>query len=200
MPRKNKMQSLEDYIEENKIEEENENEKDEEIIEEDDFADPQNKSKGSYKAKFIKDLTNNILNNCRGVSALGSTKIAQINKIFVTDLSNVFIETIVQMLLKNYTVYFDQFGIFRITNQKERTISSPLVNNGEPTIIPSMRLIRFKPSPILKKRIRGEISGKLKKDFGGTYQVDENGGFVYNTLKEEEKKDFIESEVWEDAD
>lgn len=194
MPKKKKVQSLEDYIENNGIEIDNEeNEEEENDIE-------AIENKRSCKAEFVKRLMENIRNNCRGVSVLGSIKIAQINKDFTSDLVNVFVETIAEMLIQNYAVYFDQFGVFRITNQKERLVRTPFLNNGEPTIIPSFRLIRFRPSPTLKKRIRGEIAGKIKKDFGGSYKLDEDGNPICMTLKKDEKKNFIESEVWEDGD
>ena len=162
-------------------------------------------SKVINKNKFLNRLAENIRNNCRNVLPLGNTKIVQINRDFCRDLSLIFTETIVEMLLENRSVYFDQFGVFRITKQKDRMISTPFIKNGEPTLIPSFNLIRFKPSPNLKKRIRGEAIGRVKKKYMHQIERDENGNEVYVVMKkdkdqEEKPDDFIESEVWEDAD
>lgn len=165
---------------------------------------PEEKVNRRYaKNKFLDRLGENIRNNCRHVLSLGNIKIAQLNKEFYKDLSLAFTETIAEMLIENQSVYFDQFGIFRVTKQKERTITTPFMNNGKPTVIPSFNLIRFKPSPNLKDRIRGDVLGRVKKKYMHQIERDENGNEVYVVLKKDKKKkedDFIESEVWEDAD
>ena len=66
------------------------------------------------------------------------------------------LDYIVDALKENNSVEFRNFGVFEVRTQKERIGRNP--NNPTNTvIIPSRRVVKFKPGKIMKQKISGKI-------------------------------------------
>ena len=66
------------------------------------------------------------------------------------------LDYIVDALKENNSVEFRNFGVFEVRTQKERIGRNP--NNPTNTVvIPSRRVVKFKPGKIMKQKISGKI-------------------------------------------
>ena len=90
--------------------------------------------------------------------AVTKTEIAQalvdkigISKTQATEILDLVLETIKQTLEKGEMVKISGFGNWTPRDKKERTGRNP--KTGEPMPISSRRVVTFKASPILKKRM-----------------------------------------------
>ena len=86
-----------------------------------------------------KDLSNKIYQN------LGFSK--NLCSIFVDD----FFEVLIQELIKLNIIKISSFGTFKIMNKKERIGRNP--KTKKEAIITSRRVVKFKPSLILKQKL-----------------------------------------------
>jgi len=86
-----------------------------------------------------KELTNNISKR------IGFSK--NFSSIIVDD----FFESIIKYLIKSEQIKISSFGTFQVINKKERIGRNP--KTREETKITSRKVIQFKPSSFLKKKI-----------------------------------------------
>lgn len=160
-------------------------EKEEEAAEK---KEPKNKKKG--RARFAQKLSENIKKNSRYVmSPGGNMTLVNINYDFAYELTEIFCETIAQLLIEGYNVVFDQFGRYEVKVQPSRRIKTIFTNNQE-VILPELKMLRFYPSPILKARIRGELEGRVKR----------HAGFMSEEYQKKHAKNIIEGEETESGD
>ena len=149
---------------------------------------PKNKKKG--RARFAQKLSENIKKNSRYVmSPGGNMTLVNINYDFAYELTDIFCETIAQLLIDGYSVVFDQFGKYEVKVQPSRKIKTIFTNNQEVTL-PELKMLRFYPSPILKARIRGELEGRVKR----------HAGFMSEEYQKKHAKNIIEGEETESGD
>ena len=86
-----------------------------------------------------KDLSNKIYQN------LG------FSKNYSSTIIDNFFETLIQELLKSNKIKISSFGTFRVINKKERIGRNP--KTKEETIIVPRKVVRFKPSLIVKEKL-----------------------------------------------
>ena len=90
-----------------------------------------------------KDLSNNIYRS------------AGFSKIFLTVIVDDFFETLIKHLIKFNKVKISTFGTFESVNKKERIGRNPKTKIEAK--ISSRKVIKFKPSEILKKKINNNV-------------------------------------------
>ena len=83
-----------------------------------------------------------------------SNKIYQIlgfSKNYSSTIIDNFFETLIQELLKSNKIKISAFGTFRVINKKERIGRNP--KTKEKAIIVTRKVVRFKPSLIVKEKL-----------------------------------------------
>ena len=68
-----------------------------------------------------------------------------------SELVDIILGEITQSLANNDDVLITGFGKFEVTSKKSRIGRNPL--NGEPVTIPARRVMKFKPSDLLKEGV-----------------------------------------------
>lgn len=136
------------------------------------------------RERFAQRFNENIKKSYkRLLNAGGNVSIAVVNYEFAYKLSDIFCETITQLLVEGNSVVFDQFGKYEVKTQPPKRVKTIFTDNKE-VILPELKMIRFYPSPVLKARIRGELEGRLER----------RGGFFKNKAKKENTENIIEGE------
>lgn len=156
------------------------------------------KQKKKARVSFAQMLNKNIAQYSKHVMKPGGgVTVAVVNYDFCYEFTQLFIETLTQVLLVNEQMNFDQFGKFEVKPQKGRFLKNPLT--GEGVYIPDFKIIRFYPSRALKDRIKGTSKGFRKKVIGGTsseilYADSELAKMLEKEQEESEDKNIIECE------
>lgn len=124
------------------------------------------KQRKKSRISFAQALNNNITQYSKYVMKPGgNVAVAVINYDFCYELTQIFIETLTEIMLINEYMNFDQFGKFEIQTRKGRTFRSPLTEMQD-VYVPEFKIIRFYPSRRLKDRIKGDAVGMIKKQIG----------------------------------
>lgn len=78
---------------------------------------------------------------------LGATKVA------TTSTVEAVFEVIVESILKDEEVKISQFGAFQVVEKKERKGRNP--KTGEEITIPAKKAMKFKPSSVIREKLKG---------------------------------------------
>lgn len=125
------------------------------------------KQKKKARVQFAQVLNKNIAQYSKYVMKPGgNVTVACVNYDFCYELTQLFMESLTQVLLINEQMNFDQFGKFEIKKQKGRMLKNPLT--GEGLYVPDFKIIRFYPSKRLKDRVKGIVKGRAKKVFASS--------------------------------
>ena len=76
------------------------------------------------------------------------------SKNFSSTIVDNFFEIIAAELIRSNKVKISSFGTFKVMNKKERIGRNPKTKNE--TIITSRKVVKFKPSFIIKKKLNGK--------------------------------------------
>jgi len=74
-----------------------------------------------------------------------------LSKNYLSKVVDNFVESIVSELIKFNEVKISSFGTFRVANKKERIGRNP--KTKKETIITARKIVKFKPSLIVKKKL-----------------------------------------------
>ena len=137
---------------------------------------------------FAKRLNKNIKKYSKSIMNPGANvSFVTLNYDFAHGLIEIFMDTIIDILLEGDSVNVDQFGKFEIRTQPGRVRKSPLVQNKE-FFIPELKMIRFFPAKRLKERLNGTAVGRYKRNFGFTVES-----------YDDDEENFIEEDDMEDG-
>lgn len=115
------------------------------------------------KKKFAQRLSENIRNHSRLLTYPGgNVTMANINHDFAYELIDIFNDTIIDLLLENGGITFDNFGKYEIKTQGSKVICNMFTDNKD-MVLPEIKMIRFYPAEKLKRRVRGEPSDQILK-------------------------------------
>lgn len=137
-------------------------------------------------------LAENIRLYSQYVAQRGNITVAYINSDFCSEVVDLLMESITQMLLEGQNVYLDQFGKFEVSVRPSSTVCT-IFTGYKPIEVPEVKLVKFRPAKRLKERIRGIVVGKVKKKFGKSGTPTEIAYADYD-------EDDYESEEGNDAD
>ena len=94
----------------------------------------------------------------------GNVTVAVVNYDFCYEFTDLFIETLCQVLLNNEKMYFDQFGKFEVRTRPARVMNNMLTGFKD-KLVPEYRVINFQPCKRFKERMRGVKLGRVRKKF-----------------------------------
>lgn len=87
-------------------------------------------------------------------------KRADINKTVISDVVQLFLQSIEDALVTGQRIELRDFGVFSPKDREKRTARNP--KTGEPVEVPATRVATYKVGKQLKERLASTVSGPKK--------------------------------------